>query len=173
MGTVGHEENITMIELDSDNDLDGDDDEEDDEEENTAARYDAENEEGEEDEEPVPRQRNTLSLKNWILTLPAHMSVLGLPLIVEDIMMRTGIRTHVYDSDEVAAYPTATGVGNVSRATTRREVIDIPGIKETTFRLQNLNLLLGPVNAIEYCTTMFNFPTPDVLLANFMRDHHQ
>jgi hypothetical protein len=98
------------------------------------------------------------------------MSVLGLPLIKEDPSLLTNIRTFVYDSDEVSAYPTATTVANVSKGSTKREIIDVVGVKEMMFRYQNMNLLLGAMNALEYSTTMFNFPKPDQLLAQFMSD---
>lgn len=49
---------------------------------------------------------------------------------------------------------------NVSKDTTARQVLEIMGIEKEEFKLQNINLMFGKVNAIEYCTTMFNFPTP-------------
>lgn len=167
MGTVGYQEKVEAV-SDKADDLD-DDEEDDEEEENTSAEQDLTNEDDESADGPV-RARSTLSLKRWIVTLPAHMSVLGLPLIKEDPSLLTNIRTFVYDSDEVSAYPTATTVANVSKGSTKREIIDVVGIKEMTFRYQNMNLLLGSMNALEYATTMFNFPKPDQLLEQFMRD---
>jgi hypothetical protein len=105
-----------------------------------------------------------LSLAGWILTLPSYMSVYGSKLIAEDDTIHTSIRTFVYDSDSSAAYPSATSVCNVSKATTYREIISINGINEETFRLQNLNAVLGQANAMEYCTTMFKMPEPNQLL---------
>jgi hypothetical protein len=116
----------------------------------------------EDDDEP---EHKTLSLKGWIVTLPSHMSVLGLPLIQEDPTLRTGIRGFGYDSDATAAYPSATSVANVARSTTKREIIDIQGVDEELFRMQNLNLILGEVNANEYCQYMMGFPSPQELLA--------
>lgn len=110
----------------------------------------------EEDEETGPViEAKTLDLRDWVLTLPSHYSAPGLQLIDEDKTIFTLFRTHVFDSDEVGAYPSATEAANVSRTTCKREVIAIDGIEETTFRLQNLNLVLGKCNAIEYCTNMF------------------
>ena len=105
-----------------------------------------------------------LSLKGWICTLPAHLSVLGMACIEEDPIMRTGLRSYIYDSDVVSAYPTCTSIANVSKSTTRKELISIENITEKTFRAQNLNLILGPTNAIEYSTIMFNLPKPTELL---------
>lgn len=124
------------------------------------------------DEEVDPYQEamakdDVLSLRNWIVTLPAHLSALGRRLIKESPTVRTLIRTHTYDSDAVSAYPSCTAVANVSKATTVREIIDIVGIPEEMFRRQNINLLQGHVNALEYATTMFNLPTPQEALALF------
>lgn len=120
---------------------------------------------GDEDEEE--NSDDILSLKEWIVTLPSHMSMPGNQLIKEDPLMRTNARQYVFDADETAAYPTAVSVGNVSRATTKREIISISGIEEETFRLQNINAMFGHINAIEYAVMMFNAPTPQQLLERF------
>ncbi len=100
-----------------------------------------------------------LSLKDWIITLPAHlMTDDGLKCIAEDPEMRTNIRPYVSDSDAVSSYPSDISACNVSKETTMREIINIEGISENVFRLQNINVLSGHVNSIEYCRTMFNFP---------------
>lgn len=110
-------------------------------------------EEGEEEDPEV------MSLDGWILTLHPHMSVLGLPLLEESPTSRTLMRAMVYDSDTVSAYPAATSMLNVSKTTTRREIVTIHGVDEKTFRLQNINLCSGAVNSLEYCQTMFRFPS--------------
>ena len=48
----------------------------------------------------------------------------------------------------------------MSKDTTSKQVLEIEGIEKDVFKLQNINLMFGKVNAIEYCTTMFNFPQP-------------
>lgn len=106
----------------------------------------------------------TLTLRGWIITLMSMMQCDGNKCIAEDPSARTGIRTLVYDADAKAAYPTGISITNMSRHTTKREIINIKGIDEEVFRLQNINCVLGVPNAIEYCTTMFNLPTPDKLL---------
>lgn len=108
-----------------------------------------------------------LSLKNWIVTLKSHMSVLGLNLVLESETMETLLRAFVYDSDAVSAYPTCTAVGNVSRETTLCEIIDIVGVDEDIFRQMNINLLQGHVNAAEYCTHMLSMPRLEDSLALF------
>lgn len=39
-----------------------------------------------------------------------------------------------------------------------REILGIEGISQEVYKLQNINLLFGKVNNVEYCTTLFNFP---------------
>jgi len=48
--------------------------------------------------------------------------------------------------------------------TTVKELVKIAGITEYTARMQNINLLSGQVNAIEYCTNMFGMPSMQGLL---------
>lgn len=109
----------------------------------------------------------TLALKGWIVTLKPHLSVLGLPLIIENKELLTLIRLFVYDSDAVSAYPSAASVANVCKATTVTEIIDFIGIDEESFRRHNINFLQGHVNAIEYCTEMFKLPQPQDALIYF------
>ena len=93
--------------------------------------------------------------------------MLGDTLIEEDATAHTGIRSFVYDSDEVSAYPKATSTCNVSKTTTKREIINIDGIDEYMFRRQNLNILVGDTNALSYGQNMFALPKPTDLLAEF------
>lgn len=109
-----------------------------------------------------------MDLRNWICTLPSHMVIPGMACIEEDPTIRTNIRAYVYDADETAAYPTAVSVANVSKSTTKREIISIGGLEEEVFRLQNINILAGPTNALEYSQTMFNMPKPNELLKTFV-----
>jgi hypothetical protein len=123
---------------------------------------DSDDEDGEDSEDT--ENLRTLDLKGWILTLQSHMQVLGQPLIEEDPHMRTNIRGMVYDIDAVSSYPTCTAVANVSRHTTKREIISIDGVEESVFRMENINLLLGQTNSLEYAVTMFNLPKPEEAL---------
>ena len=107
---------------------------------------------------------DTLGLKGWIMTLASYLSALGLPVISEDPNLPSGFRYMVFDSDSVSAYPRATCAANVSKETTVFEIINIEGIDETEFKMQNLNSILGPCNAIEYCVKMYGMPKPEELL---------
>lgn len=108
-----------------------------------------------------------MSLRGWILTLPSHLSSLGLRLVLESNAIITMIRCFVYDCDAVAAYPTATAIANVSRETTKKEIIEILGVDEQVFRIQNMNILHGHINALEYCNVMHKLPTPQDSLKYF------
>lgn len=112
---------------------------------------------------------NTLSLKDWILTLPLDHQVRGLTLFTDNPTLQTNIRAMVYDSDAVSAYPTATEVCNISKETTERELIEIEGISEEMFRMQNINLMAGPVNSVEYGVTMHSLPRLQDLLEGYKR----
>ena len=48
---------------------------------------------------------------------------------------------------------------NISRDTCMKELYDVEGVDEDLYKLQNINLVFGKVNAIEYCSNMFKFPT--------------
>lgn len=60
---------------------------------------------------------------------------------------------------QVSGYPSDSIAANVSKDTTLKEVKSIEGIPLSKFRIQNINLMFGKVNAIEYATEMFNAPT--------------
>ena len=101
-----------------------------------------------------------LGLDNWIVLLPSHrIKNNGLRIIEESPEIPTNARGFIFDSDQVSGYPSDTQAGNVSKDTTVREIIDINGIDKDDFKLQNINLMFGIVNNVEYCSTMFNFPT--------------
>lgn len=97
-----------------------------------------------------------LSLKGWINTLSSHMMKSGLNLIEEDKTISTNIRCYVSDMDSVSAYPSVLEVANVAKETTVRELSAITGIEESEFRYQNLNVLSGGVDSIEYVSTMLD-----------------
>ena len=100
-----------------------------------------------------------LGLDDWIVLLPSYrVKENGLQVIEENPDLCINARAHVFDSDCVSSYPSDTVAANVSRETTRREVISIGDIPKQDFKLQNINLFFGDVNAIQYCTNMFGFP---------------
>jgi len=103
---------------------------------------------------------DSLGLGNWIVLLPSHrIKENGAKVIAENPDLVTNTRFHVYDSDQVSGYPSDGMAANVSKDTTVREIIDIKGIEKEEYKLQNINLMFGKVNHVEYCETMFNFPS--------------
>jgi len=60
---------------------------------------------------------------------------------------------------QVSGYPSNTQAANVSIDTTSKELKSIDGIPLDVFRYQNINLLFGKVNALEYGNKMFQLPT--------------
>lgn len=110
----------------------------------------------------------TLALTGWIISLsPNRLIDNGLKCIKEDPTLNTNIRLYNGDNDISSAYPSNQVALNVSQQTTMTEVIDIPGIPKEIFTIQNMNLICGKVNAVDYCTTIFNFPTLQNLLKEF------
>ncbi len=59
---------------------------------------------------------------------------------------------------------------NTSKETTIREIISIQGVPEKVFKLQNMGLSAGHVNAFDYCVVMMGFPSHAELLEGFMRE---
>ena len=51
-----------------------------------------------------------------------------------------------------------------------RELTGIEGIEEDVFRMQNMGLSAGHVNAVDYCVNMFGFPEHQEMLAAFLED---
>lgn len=115
--------------------------------------------EEEEDDEDSVENNKTLSLKGWIVTLKQNYLLNdGLAIFNDLPNLKTNIRGLVYDSDVSGAYPHATACMNVSKETTLREIIEIEGYEEEVFRQQNLNIVTGEPNSLEYCNVMFKLP---------------
>ncbi len=70
---------------------------------------------------------------------------------------RTAIRTNVFDLDSISAYPSAGVACNISKQTTKKELVAIEGMSKDEFLYENINLFSGKVNAIEYACNMYNF----------------
>lgn len=67
---------------------------------------------------------------------------------------------------QVSGYPSDGTAANVSKDTTVRELLEVDGIPQDVFMLQNINLFFGRVNSLEYCNVMHQFPTMYKLLEN-------
>ena len=112
----------------------------------------------------------TVGLDGWIVTLPAHLVTdSGLQVIKQHPMMRTNIRGHVGDLDVSASYPNGGCVFNISRETTKKELVRIVGVSEEQQRMQGINLSGGHTNAVEWCTGLLGLPQMDQMLATYQR----
>lgn len=108
---------------------------------------------------PKLEENDEISLADWIVMLPVYRTQnVHLKCIEENPDMFTNVFSGVCDADQKAGYPSDGIALNVSRATMLREILNLDVIPKETYKLQNINLLFGKVNNIEYCTTMFNFP---------------
>jgi hypothetical protein len=112
----------------------------------------------------------TVGLDGWIVTLPAHLVTdSGLQVIQQHPKMRTNIRGHVGDLDVSASYPNGGCVFNISRETTKKELVKIVGVSEEQQRMQGINLSAGHTNAVEFCTGVLGMPQLDQLLNSYRR----
>ncbi len=101
----------------------------------------------------------TVSLRNWIVMLPAHLVAdNGLSIIDEYPELTSNIRLHVGDLDVSASYPNGEVVFNISKETTKKELISIDGVTDYMRRAQGINLSGGATNAVEVCTGLFKMP---------------
>lgn len=113
----------------------------------------------------------TLSRLEWIITLKAALIAdNGLKIIEELPDSNSKCYGFVGDLDISAAYPNGESALNTSKETTIRELTSIEGIDEDVFRMQNMGLSAGHVNAVDYCVTMFGFPEHKDMLAAFLED---
>ena len=101
----------------------------------------------------------TFDMTNWISNLAASLiTPQALNIIKESPAIETTVYSNVADLDVAASYPHGELVYNISKETTSKEVIDIEGVPEDVYKIQNMLLTTGHVDAIEWCTNMLNFP---------------
>lgn len=114
----------------------------------------------------------TISLKKWIVMLPAHLvDDNGLKCIKEYPELSTNIRLFVADLDVSASYPSGEVVYNISKETTKKELLTIEGKSESIRRAQGINLSGGCSNAVEFCTSLFDMPQHMQWLEAYTRQH--
>ena len=109
--------------------------------------------------DPTEENNKILGLTDWIVTLQAHMKLdNGLKAILEDPNMVTSINLLTADADQASGYPSNTRAANVSKDTTHRELVKIGGLDRITFLLNNIDLMYGKTNALNYAQIMFEMP---------------
>lgn len=110
----------------------------------------------------------TVSIRDWISTLPAHLiESPGLHCIEESPQIASMIYPAVYDLDVAAAYPNGEDILNASKETTVGEVVKIKGVMEEVQRQTGINLTAGTVNATETCCSILKAPNFETLLKDF------
>lgn len=109
-------------------------------------------------------------LAGWIITLQGWTDETGLSAIKELPDFKTNIRLFAGDLDVSSAYPTNTCILNVSRATTKSEMIGVEGVDPYTTRMQGLNLSGGMTNSVEFCRRMLGLPDTRKLYSAFEED---
>lgn len=79
--------------------------------------------------------------------------------MVDGADIDTSVRGATFDADQSAGYPSDGQAANVSKETTRKELLTVEGIAKLDFMRQNINLFFGTVNHLEYTQQMHNFPS--------------
>lgn len=110
----------------------------------------------------------TVSIRDWIVTLPAHLiAARGLACIEESPQIESMVYPAVYDLDVSAAYPNGEDILNASKETTIAEVVKIKGVSEEVQRQTGINLTAGAINATETCCNILKAPSFEKLLKDF------
>lgn len=91
----------------------------------------------------------------------------GICAVKENPTMRTNIRIGAVDLDVEGSYPNGGVCLNISKETTKKEIISVQGVDEHTRRMCTINLSAGHVNALEICTNLLGMPTLDQMLESF------
>lgn len=100
-----------------------------------------------------------ISMKDWIVTLPAHLvENNGVHCIEEWSMLQTMFRNQVGDDDIAQAYPTGGVITNASKETTAIEVLEIEGVSEEHRRQCGINFTGGYTNTLEVAEQFFKIP---------------
>lgn len=102
----------------------------------------------------------TVTTEGNIITLETHLTANnGLYIFKDAPHIQTNLRAHSGDLDVASSYPKGQWAFNMSRQTTRKEIVKIEGVDFETQRHMGINLSGGPTNAVEFCTQMFKMPT--------------
>ena len=94
----------------------------------------------------------------------------GRRLINEYRLLETNIIVHAWDSDIASGYPTFGAILNVSKATSMFEVCSIVGLSDIQTRSVGINMSALKTNALEIAIMTYDFPTPETLLAEFLKE---
>lgn len=112
----------------------------------------------------------TQSLDGIIMTLPSFMAPPGRKLLKELPNHPTNIYTNNADADSVSSYPSCTEAANLSRETTKKEMIAVEGLNDEERLNVALDLTGGFVNAAMIARGVLQAPRFSDLLSAFERD---
>lgn len=113
----------------------------------------------------------TVDGKDWITMLPAHLVIDNGLRITKEFSTRSTARAHTWDLDIAGTYPTNGQVANISKTTTKREILGIEGISEQIKRRAGINLAGGHVNAVEIVCDIMGGPSLDKMVEAFVREN--
>lgn len=103
--------------------------------------------------------KEIISTQGWIITLATHLNIdKGRLALMDFPEMRTLIRTMVADLDLKSSYPYTEIFLNISKGTTKHEVIKIEGVTDDQRRQVGINLTGGTTNAVQYCNIIHKLP---------------
>lgn len=126
---------------------------------------DTDDDDDEEDEDTI----EVLSLKSWIAIFESHlMRRTGLALVEGTDKILTFIRLLLADLDCISSYPSDSIALNISKTTCKSEINSVLDTDEKLYRLANIDLLGGHVNALKYLQNMFNYPNFDKILDSYL-----
>ena len=114
--------------------------------------------------EPDKFPKDVLPLSGWPLSLPNNLHATpGISAVAELPDYATNIYTCNLTTDLTSAYPNLIYALNISKETTRYEMVEIEGAHcdKLTIYHQNMNLFGGKVNALDYCQLVYGYPSLD------------
>lgn len=113
----------------------------------------------------VDEDEKVVDRRGWVLTLQANMMERKGVNIIRDMPdLRSNFYIHVSDLDIEGTYPSEQVAFNISKETTRYEVLSIEGVDWDNRRRFGVQLNAGEMNAGSLCPALFKLPTyPDLL----------
>lgn len=114
----------------------------------------------------------SINVSGWITNLAAPLiTEQGQRLIIESPHIVTTIYTNVGDLDVASSYPNGIITYNISKETTSKEILEVVGIPRRVYERDNMLLMNGHTDAIQWCTSICQFPNTQQLLADWDTDH--
>lgn len=120
----------------------------------------------------VEEDDNVVDRKGWVLTLQANMMERNGVNFIKDMEgLKPSFFIHVSDLDIEGTYPNEQVAFNISKETTRYEVISIEGVDWENRRRFGVQLNAGETNAGNLCPNLFKLPNYTELLDKFLESN--